>query len=171
MTVSVTVSRGPDIDQAILPASNDKLKVKYYKIGGLCCTLLIVIIILIILRVVDKRMADPAIEAPLIKEFQNIPKGMTKGEMDSLSWFPGKWVPFPIKELVNNGTIKIDKAFAVNKMVVTPDEFPCPPSSYEPGTLACYSTTVDGKVVGATTKNPKYLADTDQTKFTWNYIG
>lgn len=39
----------------------------------------VVCIIIITISVIDGRMADPGVEAPLIKEYATIPKGMTKG--------------------------------------------------------------------------------------------
>ena len=39
----------------------------------------VVCIIVIVIETIDGRMADPGVEAPMIKEYSSIPRGMTKG--------------------------------------------------------------------------------------------
>jgi len=74
------------------------------------------------------------IEHPMIKEYSTVPTGMTIETYQSLTTWTtkGKKVqPFPLKKLVTGGQIKIDAAFKVDKLFVTPVEIPCLTSTGE----------------------------------------
>ena len=81
------------------------------------------------MAVVDRRMSDPAIEVPMIKEYASRPTGMMKSDYTKLQW--NEKDPFPLEELVSNSTIKIDQAFKIENVIVAPESISCKTSTGE----------------------------------------
>tara|TARA_B110001450_G_C17280195_1_gene343122 strand:+ start:241 stop:486 length:246 start_codon:yes stop_codon:yes gene_type:complete len=77
----------------------------------------------VILAVVYHKMPEPTIEIPMIKQFAMRPKGLTADQYKDLQWLNTK--PFPLKELVYNNTITIDKAHKIETIIIEPLTIPC----------------------------------------------
>jgi len=79
--------------------------------------LMTIVAAIIVLLAVDMRASDALIEKPMIKVFDTFPT--EKAIASALHWQSKN--PFPLRDLVSNGTIHIDTAFKVDKMTLTPD--------------------------------------------------
>ena len=85
------------------------------KVTG-CIALMAIVIALVLLVTLDMRHGGALIEKPMIKIYDKFPteKALTK----ALHWQAKN--PFPLRELISNGTISIDTAFKVDEMTLAP---------------------------------------------------
>ena len=107
-----------------------------------CTSLFVIAVAVVVLILVDLRHLEELIEKPMIKIYSKFPteKALSK----ALHWQSKN--PFPLKDLISNGTISIDTAFKVDEMILAPNYVKLGSSTFQPKGADAMTMTYVGQL-------------------------